>query len=381
MCSSDLSTLPDGKMLIHFGTATFGGIPDSNQVLYITYVTTLGADGNGLDTNTKTLTAPSFSSVKGVFTTSPTGGADERPALTYKNLAATTFGVFDSAITRQQYITTALTYPGIVDVVTFAQREVNPAALEWMNLIKIVPLTSSVWSATDKQNYCNWMQERTAYSPVFFVEDPVPLVINVDLDIYCFASASSTTAKQNAQTAIRDLLKPRAGILNYDLHYTDLVEAVMNSDPGIEYAVFRTPSSDTLISPQPMLPPSLSELAGSGTLPALTSYAYGLAVTTPGGVIAVRNFAGVSTTSANNRILIGWEAYPNAISYQLYRRAGTGGVPLLLANVTAPTLQYIDNGSVTPSGAPLPQNTVPIRYIQLGTLNIVDRYSTRSLRV
>ena len=323
------STLPDGKLNVQFGTTAFGGRPKATDVLTISYAVTSGSSGNGLATNGANLTVPTYPTITGVFSSAPSGGADERPALSYKNLSAGAFGVFDSSITRQQYLSLALSYPGVIDALTFAQREVNPSALAWMNLIKIVLLTSSVWTLTEKANFLAWMQDRTAYAPQLILEDPVAVPVVVNVDIYCFNWVNSTQAKINAQVAVQALFAPRASLLGYDLHQTDLTQAILNADPGIEYVIMNSPTSDVITSNGSMAPPTLVESTSGGTLPNATSYYYGLAVTTPAGIITVRNFALKLTTSATSQITVTWPAYPSATTYQLYRKTGAAGSPPL----------------------------------------------------
>ena len=371
------STLPDGKLIIQFGTNTYGSTPRSTQTLYITYATTSGSDGNSLDTNGKNLTVASYGTVTGVFTSSPSGGANERSALSYKNLSASTFGVFDSAITRQQYITTALSYPGVLDVLTFAQREINPAAKSWMNLIKIVPITSSVWTLGDETTFMNWMSARTAYSPVFFVEQPVAVSVNIDLDVYCFNWANSTQAKANASAAITRLLSPRTGILGYDIHITDLTNAILKADPSIEYIQIRSPATDVIVSGSPVLAPTLVAVGG-GTLVA-DLYYYSIAATVSGGVITTRNYSSI-VVAGGQAVNVSWEVISGATNYSVYRGSVITGVVGLLASVGT-AITYLDSGSVIPTTAPPAQNSVPVRYATLGTINVVDRYSTRSSRV
>jgi hypothetical protein len=372
------STLPDGKLLIQFGTPDFGGRPRSTQTLSLTYVVTTGAAGNNLDTNSKSVVVTDFPIVTGSFTSTPTGGADERPALTYKNLSAPTFGVFDSAITRQQYITTALSYPGVIDVITFAQREVNPAALEWMNLVKAVLLTSSPWGPSQKQDFLNWFQSKSAYLPKIFLEDPLPVVINISLEIFCFNWVNSTQARLNAEAAVTALFSPRAGILNYDLHLTDITDAILRSDPGIEYVTLLNPTEDIIISAGSLPPPTLVELTTGGSLIETSVYAYGLAVTTPAGVITVKNLSSIQPTGPTSRVELSWNPYPGAVSYQLYRKENSGTLQLVYSGSTP---AFIDVGDAPAGGSPPPQTTTPVRYIQIGNLSIVDRYSTRNLRI
>lgn len=373
------STLPEGKLMLQFGNLKYGGQPGTNDMLYITYVTTNGADANSLDCLGKGVTCPSYTTVSGSFISNPIGGANERPALEYKNVASPTFGTFNSAIVKQQYITTALSFPGVVDVITFAQREVNPTALEWMNLIKIVLYTSSAWDDFMRQEFLDFMHANSAYSPRFFLEYPQAEPVDINIDIFCYNWVNSTQAKLNATAAIQALFDPRVGMLNYDLHLSDIINAAKDSDPGIEYVILNKPTNDVLISGSPVPAPVLTLVPNGGNLPSDTYY-YGIQVTTDKGVIATRNL-GKIVAPANSAIQIDWIPVTDAVSFQIYRKDTLSQRPGLIAEVLAlHGTSFMDTNLVLPSTAPAPQNTVPVRYVQAATLVVTDHYSVRSVR-
>jgi len=369
-------THPDGALLIEFGNADYGKVPGVNETVTITYCTTAGSSGNSLNTVNKVVHATGLTGVTGTITSQATGGSDEKSPLLFKNIAAPTFGAFGSAVTRPQYLTTASNYSGIVDVITFSQREVNPYSLEWMNLIKIVPLTSSVWSTGQKNDYLSYMQDHGMFAPRFFWEDPTPVPINVTVNIYCYNWSNSTTVKANVQTAIQTFLAPKAGILNFDVYMSDLISVVQAADPGVEYCQLINPTSDTILSGKPADAPVLLSPVGPGSLVAGVYY-YAISFTTAAGVITTKNFANITTTSTAG-IQVSWTAIPDATGYKVYGRnaAGIG----LLATLGSGVTTWNDDGSVAIGAAPPTQNTVPVRYPQLGTLTVVDHYSTRALR-
>ena len=374
------STLPDGKLMIQFGNSKFGGQPGANDTLYLTYVTTNGADGNSLDCLGKGFTAPDYSNLAGRFTSNPTGGSDERPALSYKNVASPNFGTFDSAVTKQQHISTALKFPGVVDVISFAQREVNPSALEWMNVILLVPYTSTPWDDSIKADFLAYMQKNCVYAPHFILGTPVPINLDIVLEIYCYNWANSSQAKLNAEAAAQALFVPRIGMLNYDMHLSDITGAAKKSDPGIEYVILKSPTEDVLISGSPLPAPTLTVAPLVGNLPPDTYY-YGVQVTTSQGIIAVRNLAQVSVSTLNNAITIHWEKITDAVSYQVYRKDTLSLRPGLIADVSATSpLTFVDTNQFLPGVVPSPQNTVPVRYVVLNSLLTTDFYSTRGIR-
>lgn len=374
------STLPEGKLMIQFGNAKFGGQPSNNDTVYITYVTTNGADANSLDCLGKLLTVTNYPTVSGAFTGNPTGGANERSAIAYKNIAAPTFGVFDSAINKQQHISMALQFPGVVDVIPFAQREINPSALEWMNVIKLVLYTSSPWSESTKAAFLSFMQSKCAYAPHFVLDTPVIRPVDVIMDIYCYNWANSTQAKLNVETAITALFAPRIGMLNYDLHMSDIITAAQDSDPGVEYVVLKDPTEDILISGQSVPTPVITLQTG-GTFD-VGSYYYGVQVTTVSGIISPRNFAQYKILSGNtNAFELTWDAVTDAVSYQIYRKSPSDLRPGLVNVVAgnAPRV-YLDMNTVPAGAPPQAQNTVPVKYTTLNSLLVTDYYSARSIR-
>lgn len=370
-------TTPDGKLLVEFGNNQFGSKPDTNETIEITYVVTAGEEGNGLNTLNKSVTATDFGNIVGTITSQPTGGANQRPPEVYKNIAAPTFGTFGSAITRPQYITTALQYPGVVDVVTFAQREVNPFSKEWMNLIKIVPLTESYWGPSQRQDFLDFMQEKTAFAPFFFIEDPSSIGMTITANVYCVNSVDVNNIQALVVQALIDFFQPRAGILNFNVYLSDIVSAIKSADPGIEYIELQSPTEDLIINGQPLPAPTLTVLNGLGSLP-VGVYYYGIAVTTPAGNITVRSYASVEVTVPNSAIKLDWTDSAIATGFDVYGRLP--GALGKIASVSSSTLTYTDFGSVSPVGSVPAQNTLPVRYVQASAINITAKYSTRGLR-
>lgn len=76
---------------------------------------------------------------------------------------------------------------------------------------------------------------------------------------------------------------------------------------------------------------------------------------------------GVVTTGNSGSVTIdftaGLAAYPTATSWRVYGRVG--GSELRIATINAPTATYLDNGSVTPSGAQ-PSDNGAVRFRNFG---------------
>jgi len=90
-----------------------------------------------------------------------------------------------------------------------------------------------------------------------------------------------------------------------------------------------------------------------GTLLDLTTYYYRVAaINSAGGSSLASTETSLETgnsTANTNTLTVKWAAVAGATSYKIYGRST--GAELYMATVSAPTLQWVDTGSVTPSGA------------------------------
>jgi len=106
----------------------------------------------------------------------------------------------------------------------------------------------------------------------------------------------------------------------------------------------------------PATPGSSTSTTG-GTLAAAT-YSYRVSAVVDGIETLASTAKTQITTGTTSTVTVTWVAVPGATSHKVYGR--TGGSELLMATVAMPTLQFIDDATVTPAGA-LPAATTAIR--------------------
>lgn len=370
-------TLPDGRLLIQFGTSVFGYKPVNSDTIIFLYIVTKGSDGNDVQTKTNTVSTDLDPGITGTGLTNPSGGFDQKPALSYKNVAAQNFGNFGSAVTRVQHMQAALDYQGVVDAVTFSQREVNPMAKEWMNLIRVVPLTSTVWSKSQIDTYLSYLESKS-YGSVFFYEAPKSYQVNVKTTVFCYPWADPSTVKKSVSDALIKLFAARQGIIQFDFFKSDIGEAIKNSSTSISHYVLESPTSDIVLSNHPVPQPTLVVDSTQGSL-LKGDYMYGIVAVTNFGKITVRNWSSASVLSDNSSIQISWESIPGAISYEVYGRTAQKRGLLAVVPISS-SRTFIDYGSVTPGVDAPAQNSVPIQYAQLGSADISVIVTNRTSR-
>ncbi len=275
-------TLSDGRLLIQFGSGGYGAIPGVNDVVNITYAKTEGSSLNSVVLAGGAVTAVGYPTITGTFVSNPSGGAEKKNTVAYKNFSSGTFGTFSSGVTKAQYQALVNNYPGIVDAVTQAQREINPAALEWMNIIRVSALTSSPWSQVQINDFIKYAESVTMYSTKFIWQEPARIGVTVNLSIYCFNSVTSLSAvSASVEAAVTKLLTARPGLLMTDFYESDLIETAMNAAPGqISYVVVNSPTQPMIVSApkSPVISAHVDPFGGS--LPP-SVYSYAVAASTP----------------------------------------------------------------------------------------------------
>ncbi len=379
------NTLSDGRTVIQFGSRNYGAVPGTNDIVTITYVVTQGSSVNGASLVGSKITLASNSTIVASFTSNPTGGADEKQPLVYKNFSSATFGTYSSSVTKSQYQSAVNNYPGIVDAVTQAQREINPSALEWMNVIRVSALTNSPWTQAQIEEFINVMQSVTMYSPTIIWQTPVGIARDIDVDIFCFNSVPSTAAiTALAENAIRKLLSPRPGILLLNLYESDLIQTIKDSAPGqISYVEVNKPTSPMIVTSPPS-PRVTYTIANSGGTLVPRLYSYAISVDTPSpandgteDIGTPTNWVFPQVSVLNSQITLDWseDQTQGALRYHVWgRRAGKiGKLATLLPTVTS----YVDLGGPDPTVASVSGGEFLIRYNKIGTLNVRTRYAKR----
>jgi hypothetical protein len=377
------STLSDGRLVIQWGNlggvnGQFGTIPQVNDLVIVSYPVTLGANGNSLQTAGSSITAQGFVTITGTSSENPSGGANQTPIIAYKNVASGAFGTYSSAVTKSQYQALIATFPGIVDAVTQAQREIDPGDVRWMNVVRVSALTTSPWSQAQITEFLNYCQSVTMYAVYFLWQEAIAVPNAVDVDVYIYNSAIPTQVQSAATTAITNLFAPRPGILMTNFYLSDIEQVIFNSNPGlIDYVNINAPGGPMIVT-SPTSPQITYTIdPGAGTLgPGVYSYSVSTTLTT-GAVGFPTTWAFPQIISGtNNAITLTWPAIFQAASYEVWGRSAEGTLGLI-ATVTSPTVTFVDTGSITPVG-PLPNSSgFPIQYNSLSSLTVNVFYSAR----
>lgn len=380
-------TLPNGSMMLLFGNEVYGSRPGVNDLCAVTYAVTLGADGDNIPTIGKVFSLESDASTSGVGLSQASGGGDQNSPTVYKNITPALFGSFNSSVTGSQYKRLPLQYPGVIDAELFAQREINPRALTWMNVIKVCLLTSSVWSNTDWQNFETWFQDQSMYSTRLFREDPIAADVTVEAVVSCTNLANLAQAQADINTALDALFAPRQGIIGLDIYRSDIINAILDANSNIEYLVLNQPENDIILSSFNVDYPSYTLDVGGTLAPGQYDYAIS-ATNVLGGDSAPAYWITVIVTDPGTKIILNWNGIPNATHYKVWGRVTPTSIGLIHTvdiqvdyvdlDLPVPDIfVWEDDGTSAPVGTVPVQSTVSTYYPNLIAKNITVSYSNR----
>jgi hypothetical protein len=381
---ADLTT-SDGRLLVVFGSQQFGYTPQVSDVIVIQYAITNGADGSNQTLQGKPLSVDGHPEITGTALANPTGGGDEQPIQTYKNLSSGAFGTYSSAVTKSQYLATVGDYPGVIDSVTQAQRDINPMALEWMNVMRVSALTTTPWTTQQKKDYCSYLQSVTMYAPRFVFQDPIAILRDIEVTVFCFNTAILSQVQAACEAQINQLFAPRSGLLMTNFYGYDLENACRIAAPGlVSYVTVQSPTDPMIVTAPPSPGLQFELIHGSGTLTPLM-YSYGVSVVNGDGEEGPpSNWVFPQITNAmgnNNSVKLTWLPMEVAAQYKVYGRKASEGVGLLATINAGDPLQFTDNGSITPGVAPPGTANVPIRYNKINSLVVNVVYAERQQRI
>jgi hypothetical protein len=369
-------TLPSGQMMLLFGNAIYGSLPTVNDLCTVTYVVTLGVNGDNIPTLSQKFNLETDTTKYGIATTQASGGGDQTSYLVYKNITPALFGAFSSSVTGNQYKRLPIQYPGVLDAKTFSQREINPFALTWMNVIKVCLLTNTVMDTAQWHAFETWYLDQTMYSTRIYRQDPIASNVNVNAKVYCKNFANTSDVHVNTIAAVAAVFQPRQGIIGLDIYRSDIINAILQADSNVEYVVLNSPATDIILSSFIVDFPTCTVIPSGGTL-AVGYYDYCISATSSlGGDSAPSKWTTVHITVPNSRIVLSWAPVTNSVGYKIWGR--TTPTPLgLLATVSVSTLTWTDNGTVVPVGSVPVEGTIETYYPRLNSNVQVIGYSNR----
>ena len=369
-------TDPSGALILQFGSSLFGYSPQLTDTITIQYIITKGFLGNNYNANGLKFTYVNDATVTATTTSVLTNGYDEINAQIYKATSSAYFGSINGAVTRSQYNTIPLQYPGVKDALVKVQRDINPGDIRYMNLCVITLLTDPAlpaWNQAQWNAFAAWFQAKTMYSTVPVQGFATPIANTVVVNVYVPATSDPVSVQTNLTTALNALFYPKFQTLNTNLYISDLTETIKDVQPDVRFVAVPSPTADMIVN---ILPPilTISSSSSGGSLVAGT-YAYSVSAVFQNGETggAVQLFTIISGTT--NEVILNWTAVPGVIAYKVFGRSSIGiGV---IATVSSSTLTFTDVGSLASNNIPPQTGSTVVQYNTLASLTVNVLFTDR----
>lgn len=241
---SDL-TAQGGAMEISFGNGAVGAIPPiGSQIQIIEYI--IGGESSNFPSSNQPVSFIGNSQVSG-FTLSPVYNASEEPsAFFYKAVGAKIGRSADRYVSRSDYNSNLILYPGVIDCRASGEWE-EGTSLNLMNVINLYLLTSTEWTPAQEEQFLDFVYEKGMLGcrhRILFAQ-PMSIQVSGILRINPNYSVSDVLSRSNL--AVTALLAARHGTIRRPVYRSDIHEAVM-AVPGVEHLILTSPTIDYIPS-------------------------------------------------------------------------------------------------------------------------------------
>ena len=254
-----VNTLPDGDVMITFGSLLFGRQPDSNHTLYVRYFKSEGASDN-TDKTELTVDSKVSAYLRGRTKAGITGGSDQKD-LNYYRVCAPVLGSSKRKLIRLDEWEAALRLSGgVADCAVLGQREIAPNDPAWQGVVRVCVLPESTLtlgginpnpSSAAWTKLIKWLE--TFKSPLIIQSwNPDRILIDAEIEVKVTDDVDITTLYPILRDAVRALFKRRSGILGRRAAKDDMATAIkFNGDKlrsGIDYVTVINPTTDIVPS-------------------------------------------------------------------------------------------------------------------------------------
>lgn len=244
-------TTAKGNVEIQFGNGINGNIPPTGSTIRIQYARTLGTRGANKSTN-EDVVCQTNSNINGLTSSKSAGGGDEEDAQFYKLNAPYIHAAQNKAVTRDQYRSIVMTYPGIVDAEVRGQQDIDPNDPKLFNRVLVTALRYNgvAWTEDEWSDFKVWLNQRSLIGVQLVREDPEPTIIDVKAQVFCLQNTNLNATRLALVNHLRSVFSIRRGSLGRNLFRDDIHKALRNepsSRKKVTHTILLSPSFDIYV--------------------------------------------------------------------------------------------------------------------------------------
>lgn len=235
---------------IIFGDGKCGTYPTEGQQIEISYLATLGSNGNLAPHRINTLLSTIYASngesvglsVDNII--AATGGADRESQEHAKAIAPTTVRSTWKAVTRDDYAALCLAFPGVAKAKIMDIND-DPSLRIYTVRICIAPEGGGLPSPLLKSELRDYLEARRLLTVDAGIVDPIYVPVNVNAELFIYPGEVAETVRNRAQDALVKYFAFENQDFGKELYLSDLI-VLLDGVQGVSHVVLREPFTDVL---------------------------------------------------------------------------------------------------------------------------------------
>ena len=237
---------------IAFGDGRHGAVPQAGADITISYLVTLGTQGNlgpGLVTQVLTPIYQAGQLVK-LTVTNPipaTGGADRETLDTARRQAPAELRSLWKAVTKEDYKALAEGFPGVAKAQVLDTNDC-PTIRYYNVQLAIAPRGGGRPSPLLKAELASFLEARKVVTVEVNLAEPVYKEIHVDAEVYAFVGEDLSLVRGRIEQALADYFAFDRVSFGQTVYQSDLV-ALLDGVRGVSHVRLYTPGADVTVRP------------------------------------------------------------------------------------------------------------------------------------
>jgi len=250
------------KVTVVFGDGKGGDFPRENAPIEVSYLVTLGPNGNLAPHRITEIVSPIYTSDNvqvSITVDNPvaaTGGAERESMEHAKAIAPVVLRSIWKAVTRDDYTALCLAFPGVAKVRVMDINDDSNLRIYTVRIC-IAPEGGGIPSPMLKEQLTSYLEERRLLTIDAGIVDPVYVPVDISAFLYIYPGQEAEMVKRRATDALEKLFAFETQDFASPVYLSDLV-ALLDGVEGVSHVVLREPTRD--------LTPGFKEIPVLGTV-------------------------------------------------------------------------------------------------------------------
>ena len=241
------------QTVITFGDGKYGAMPSAGSAMAITYLTTLGPDGNLAPHLITAL--PNQIEVNGqpvaVTVDNPipaTGGAEAEAHEHARLLAPAVLRSTWKAVTKADYQALCMAFPGVAKAQVLDLNDDHALRMYTVRVV-IAPEGGGAPSPQLKADLRAFLETRRMVTIDIYIDEPSYRPVPVSAILYIYPDQDADQVRQRASLVLTDRFAFAQQTFGRAVYTSDLI-AVLDGVAGVSHVMLQTPASDVVLAPR-----------------------------------------------------------------------------------------------------------------------------------